>query len=55
MLEPRLFAAVEDACAVEKKTFIDMVMKKCRDSVLKDRERWVQVVAKKHSSKLVQK
>ena len=38
----RLLAAVKAAWAVEKKTFTDVIMKKCRDSILKERERWVQ-------------
>ena len=38
----RVFAAVKAAWAVEKKTYTDMVLKKCRDSVIKARVDWVE-------------
>ena len=37
-----LFAAVKAVWTVEKKTVTDLVMKACRDSILKPRENWVQ-------------
>ena len=43
-LEQRLFAAVLAVWTVEKKTVTDLVMKACRDSILKQREHWVQTV-----------
>jgi hypothetical protein len=43
-LEQRLFAAVKAVWTVEKKTVTDLVMKACRDSILKQREHWVQTV-----------
>jgi hypothetical protein len=38
----RVFAAVKAAWAVEKKTYTDMVLKKCRDSVIKARIDWIE-------------
>ena len=38
----RVFAAVKAAWAVEKKTYTDMVLKKCRDAVMKARIDWVE-------------
>ena len=43
-LEQRVFAAIKATWAVEKKTFTDMVLKKCRDSIIKERGRWVEMV-----------
>eukprot|EP00966_Prymnesium_polylepis_P205596 4764467-Prymnesium_polylepis.1 len=41
-LEYRVFAAVKAAWAVEKKTYTDMILKKCRDTVIKARIDWVE-------------
>jgi len=43
-LEQRVFAAIKATWSVEKKTFTDMVLKKCRDSIIKERGRWVEMV-----------
>jgi hypothetical protein len=41
-LQQRLFAAVKAAWTVEKKTFTDMIMKACRDSILQEHKQRVQ-------------
>jgi hypothetical protein len=41
-LQPRLLAAVRAAFTVEKKTFTDMVLKVCRDSIIRGIARWVE-------------
>jgi hypothetical protein len=41
-LQPRLLAAVRAAFTVEKKTFTDMVLKVCRDSIISGVARWVE-------------
>ena len=41
-LQPRLLAAVRAAFTVEKKTFTDIVLKVCRDSIISGVARWVE-------------
>jgi len=38
----RLFAAVKAAWAVEKKTFVDIVLKETRDEILEKRKEWIE-------------